>query len=44
MSSTNGSHDQIINKVYYDPAGYCSITSTLKKACQTYKTLKLNDV
>ena len=30
MSSTNDSHDKIINKVYYDPAGHGSITSTFK--------------
>ena len=30
--SANGSHDQIIDKVYYDPAGYGSITSTFKEA------------
>ena len=42
--SSNESHDQIINKVYYDPTGYGSITSTFKEAFQNYKTITLNDV
>ena len=39
MSSTNESHDKIFNKVYHDPGGYGSITSTFKEAFQTYKTI-----
>ena len=35
--SSNESHDQIINNVYYDPAGYGSITSTFKQAFNPYK-------
>ena len=27
MSSTHESHDKLLNKFYYDPAGYGSITS-----------------
>ena len=42
--SSNASHDKLINKVYYDPAGYGSITSTFKEAFQKYKTITLNDV
>ena len=42
MSSTNESHDQMINKVYYDPAGYGSITSTCKEAFKLDKTITLN--
>ena len=34
----------IINKVYYDPAGSGSITSTFREAFQTYKTITLNAV
>ena len=32
MSSTNESLNNIINKVYHDPTGYGSITSTFKEA------------
>ena len=44
MSSTNESHDKIINKVQYDPAGYGSITSTFKEAVQQHKAITLNAV
>jgi hypothetical protein len=44
MSSTHESHDKIINKIYYDPAGYGSITSTFKEALQQDKTITLNYV
>ena len=44
MSSTNESHDKIINKVYYDPAGYGSITSTCKQAFKQDKTITLTTV
>jgi hypothetical protein len=42
--STNGSHDKIINTIYYDEAGYGSITSTFKEAFQTCKTITFNYV
>ena len=38
------SHDNIINEVYHDPAGYGSTNSTFKEAFQTYKTITLNNV
>ena len=44
MSSTNESHDKILKKVYDDPAGYGSITSTFKEAFQHYKTITLSAV
>ena len=44
MSSTNESHDKIINKVYYDPVGHGSITSTFKEAFQPDKPITLNAV
>jgi hypothetical protein len=44
MSSINESHDKIINNIYYDPAGYGSITSTFKEAFQQYKTITLKYV
>ena len=34
MTSTDESQDKVLNKVYYDPAGYGSITSTFKEAFQ----------
>ena len=43
-SSINENHDKIINKVYYDPAGHGSITSTFKEAFQLDKTITLNTV
>ena len=43
-SSIDENHDKIINKVYYDPAGHGSITSTFKEASQQYKTITLNIV
>ena len=43
-SSINESHDKIINKVYYDPAGYGSITSTCKEAFKLDKTITLNTI
>ena len=33
-----------LNKAYYDPAGYGSVTSTFKEAFQECKTMTLNDV
>jgi hypothetical protein len=44
MSSTHESHDNLINNIYDDPAGYGSITSTFKEAFQTYKAITLNYV
>ena len=44
MSSPTESHDNILNKVCYDPAGYGSITSTFKEAFQIYETLTLNAI
>ena len=43
MSSTDN-HHKILNKVYHDPAGYGSITSTFKEAFKLDKTLTLNTV
>ena len=43
-SSINENHNQIINKVYYDPAGHGSITSTFKEAFQKDKTITLDTV
>ena len=42
--SSNESHAILRNEVYYDPAGYGSITSTCKEAFQKYKTTTLTDV
>jgi len=42
--SSNESHDRIIKKVYYNPSGYGSITSTLKEAFKQDKTITLNTV
>ena len=44
MSSTNESHNKIINKVYHDPAGYGSITATFKEAFKQDKTIRINYV
>ena len=44
MSSTNESHNQIISKIYYDPAGYGSITATFKEAFKQDKKITLNTV
>ena len=44
MSSTNESHATIINKVYHDPTGYGSITSTFKEAFEQDNTMTLNTV
>ena len=44
MSSPTESHDNTLNKVCYDPAGYGSITSTFKEAFQIYETLTLNAI
>jgi hypothetical protein len=43
MSSTE-SYNKPLNKIYYDPAGYGSITSTFKEAFKQYKTITLNYV
>ena len=43
MSSTDN-HHKILNKVYHDPAGYGSITSTFKEAFKLDKTITLNTV
>ena len=43
MSSTDN-HNKILNKVYHDPAGYGSITSTFKEAYKLDKTITLNTV
>ena len=42
--SSNDNHNNILNKVYHDPAGYGSITSTFKEAFKHYKTITLNTV
>ena len=42
--SSNASHGQILHEVYYDPAGYGSITSTFKEAFDTDETITLIDV
>ena len=42
--SSNDSHNKILNKVYHDPAGYGSITSTFKEAFKLDKTITLNTV
>ena len=42
--SSNESHARILNKVYYDPTGYRSITSTFKEAFQKDKITTLNEV
>ena len=42
--SSNESHNTILNKVYHDPAGYGSITSTFKEAFKLDKTITLNTV
>ena len=44
MSSASESHDEIINQIYYDPAGYGSITSTFKEAFKQDKTITLHTV
>ena len=43
MISTD-SHNNILNKVYHDPAGHGSITSTFKSAFRQDKTITLNAV
>jgi hypothetical protein len=43
MSSTE-SYDKLLNKIYYDPAGYGSIISTFKEAFKQDRTITLNYV
>ena len=38
------SKDEIISKIYNDPAGHSSIKQTLEDARQKDKTIKYNDV
>jgi hypothetical protein len=38
---TNESHDKLFKIMYYDEAGFGSITSTFKEANQTYTTVAL---
>ncbi len=42
--SSNESHHKILNKVYHDPAGYGSITSTFKEAFNLDQTITLNTI
>ena len=42
--SSNESHTKLLNKVYHDPAGYGSITSTFKEAFNLDNTITLNTV
>ena len=44
MSSPNESHTKLITKVYHDPAGYGSTTSTSKESFKQDKTITLNSV
>jgi hypothetical protein len=43
MSSTE-SYNKLLNQIYYDPAGYGSITSTFKESVKQDKTITLNYV